>query len=65
MKLCQLYKDHGCYIKSLLRVLITEFDVSLEAKDNNEINVRKFLNDNDLFTDDDAYELLRRKKRRV
>jgi len=50
LKLCQIYRDHGYEIKRLLRILIIEFNASLEANDNGGIDVRQFLKDNNLFT---------------
>ena len=58
-----MYQDYGFKNKGLLRILIIEFNASLEAEDNNGIDIRKFLNDNDLFTEDDVYELSPPKKR--
>jgi len=63
LKLCQLHRDYDYEIKILLRILIIEFGASLEREDNNGIDVRKFLHDNDLFTEDDVYVLSRPKKR--
>jgi len=47
LKLCQLYSGYGHEIKQRLGILI-EFGASLEAKDNNDIDVLKFLKDNGL-----------------
>ena len=62
LKLYQIYKDYGHEIKERLGILI-EFNASLEAKDNNGIDVMKFLKDNDLFTPDEIRESWRPKKK--
>ena len=62
-KLCQLYRDYGHEIKKRVLILI-EFDASLEAKDNNGIDVKMLLKDNDLFTENDVYNSWQPNKRR-